>query len=157
MPKDFKPEPSKRFLLVEDVIAAWLNGKTISDKTTKEWTTFEWVHFLRFLPYEMSIEQLTELDDQFHFTHSTNSEIQAEWYTIAIRNQYHDADPFIESFLISVGRRKFLEPIYTEMKQTPEGIEWAREVYIKARPFYHYVSTSTIDELLDVKKTSIQL
>ena len=157
MPEDFKPEPSKRFLLVEDQIAGWLNGKPINIETTNKWSTFEWVHFLRFLPHELSIEQLTELDDQFHFTHSTNSEIQAEWYTIAIRNQYHIADPYIESFLISVGRRKFLEPIYTEMKQTPEGMVWARAIYQKARPFYHYVSISTIDDLLDIKKTSIQL
>lgn len=157
MPKGFNPEPSKRFILVEDEISAWLNGKTISNEITKEWTTFEWVHFLRFLPHELSIDQLNELDGQFHFTHSTNSEIQAEWYTIAIRNQYHDADPYIDSFLIAVGRRKFLEPIYAEMMQTPDGKAWAREVYMKARPNYHYVSVATLDELLDVKKTSIQL
>lgn len=157
MPKGFKPEPSKRFLFVEKVIAEWLNGKPISSETTEDWATFEWLHFLRFLPRELSIDQLSELDNQFYFTQSTNSEIQAEWYTIAIRNQYHEADPFIESFLTAIGRRKFLEPIYTEMIQTPEGMEWAREVYLKARPNYHFVSINTIDELLDVKKTSIQL
>ena len=157
MPKGFKPEPSKRFLLVEKVIAEWLNGKTISNETTKAWTAFEWVHFLRFLPNELSIEQLTELDDQFHFTNSNNSEIQAEWFILAIKNQYHVVDPYLESFLISVGRRKFLEPIYTELIKSPEGTQWAREVYEKARPNYHFVSIATLDELLDVKKTSIKL
>ncbi len=157
MPEDFKPEPSKRFLLVEDVITDWLDGKIIKNETTEEWTTFEWVHFLRFLPDELSIVQLNKLDDQFSFTQSTNSEIQTEWFIISIRNNYHVADPFVESFLITVGRRKFLEPIYTEMIQTHEGIQWARAIYKKARPNYHHISIATLDELLDVKKTSILL
>ena len=157
MPKDFKPALSKRFLLVEEVIAEWLNGKMISNEITQGWSTFEWIHFLRFLPNELSNYQLTELDDQFRFTQSTNSEIQAEWYLLAIKNQYHEADPYLESFLISIGRSKFLEPIYTELIKTPEGMQWAREVYEKARPNYHFISTATLDELLDVKKTSIQL
>jgi len=157
MPKGFKPVPSNRFLAVEEVAAEWLNGKTISNETVENWTTFEWVHFLRFLPNELNIDQITGLDNQFNFTQSTNSEIQTEWYNISIRNQYHVADPYIESFLIEVGRRKFLEPIYNEMIKTPEGIQWAREIYEKARPNYHFISVATLDELLDVKKTSIEL
>lgn len=156
MPKGFKPEPSKRFLFVEDVIAKWLNGNTINSEITEGWTTLEWMHFLRFLPQDLSLDQITELDDQFHFTQSTNSEIQTEWYTLAIKNQYHQADPYIESFLIKVGRRKFLEPIYFALIQTPEGLEWAREVYIKARPNYHFISTSTFDELLAISKKNIE-
>lgn len=157
LPKGFKPEPSQKFLNVEAIIADWLNGKEISDEQTAEWSAFEWVHFLRFLPLELSLKQVTELDNQFHFTKSTNSEIQAAWYLIAIRNKYHVADPEIETFLTHVGRRKFLEPLYSEMVKTPEGLQWAKAVYTKARPNYHYVSVNTLDELMDVKKTSIQL
>jgi len=156
MPEGFKPEPSKKFLYVEKVIADWLNGIPITIEQTANWSTFEWVHFLRFLPEELSIGQLTELDGLFHFTQSTNSEIQAEWYVIAIRNQYHIADTAIENFLTKVGRRKFLELIYTEMVKTPEGKKWAKAVYNRARPNYHFVSANTLDKLLDVKKTSIQ-
>jgi aminopeptidase N len=157
LPAGFKPEISQKFLNVESVIAEWINGTRIRDEQTIDWSTFEWLHFLRFLPLELSKEQMIELDNQFHFTESTNSEIQAEWYTISIRNQYHVADPYIEVFLTQVGRRKFLSPLYEEMIRTPEGKQWAKEVYMKARDNYHFISVNTLDELLDVKKSSIQL
>jgi leukotriene-A4 hydrolase len=47
-----------------------------------------------------------------------------------------------------MGRRKFLKPLYTELAKTPEGLEFARNVYKKARPTYHSVSVNTIDEIL---------
>ena len=134
-----------------------MDGKPISKSVTDKWSTFEWVYFLRFLPEKMPVEKLRELDDEFHFTESTNSEIQAEWYSMAIRNNYKEANPYIEKFLINVGRRKFLEPIYSELVKTPEGKRFAMEVYMKARRNYHFVSVNTLDDLLGVKKTSIQL
>jgi aminopeptidase N len=157
LPAGFKPEPSTKFLAVEMIIAEWVNGTPISNEQTADWSTFEWLHFLRFLPQELNQDQMIELDDQFHFTESTNSEIQAEWYTISIRNQYHVPDPYIEVFLTRVGRRKFLSPLYEEMIKTPEGKQWAKKIYIKARANYHFVSVNTLDELLDVKRSSIEL
>ncbi|MBC7759255.1 MAG: leukotriene A4 hydrolase C-terminal domain-containing protein, partial [Phormidesmis sp. FL-bin-119] len=47
-----------------------------------------------------------------------------------------------------VGRRKFLMPLYKEMVKTPEGKEWAKRIYSKARPNYHSVAYSSVDEIL---------
>jgi hypothetical protein len=38
--------------------------------------------------------------------------------------------------------------------KTPEGKEWAKRVYAKARPGYHAVSINTIDEMLGVNGTA---
>jgi len=157
LPKNYSPPVSSKFIVVEETIGKWLNGQPIPSKTTDKWSTFEWVHFLRFLPKELSLAQLTELDTKFHFTQSTNSEIQGEWYIIAVHNDYRDADPFVESFLIHIGRRKFLEPIYGEMIKTPEGKEWALRIYKQAKPNYHFVSVNTLDAMLGVRKSSIKL
>ena len=54
----------------------------------------------------------------------------------------------LEEFLMDVGRRKYLEPLYKELKKTPEGLAVAKAIYAKARPRYHAVSRGTIDELL---------
>jgi leukotriene-A4 hydrolase len=91
---------------------------------------------------------LLALDEEFHFTQSSNAEIQTAWYPIAIHNQYQHAYPYIEQFLLHVGRRRYLRPIYKEMIKTGEGKAWAKRVYAKARPNYHPVSYTTIDELL---------
>lgn len=121
-------------------------GKPIDQP--KGWTTHQWVGFLRQLKSPMTKEQMTQLDRQFHFTTSTNSEILCQWLEMCIRNDYSEADASLEQFLTSVGRRKFLKPLYAAMAETPEGLEKARKIYAKARPGYHSVSSNTIDEML---------
>ena len=82
----------------------------------------------------------------FSFTDSGNSEILNIWFQIVIKTNYKKADKAMEKFLINVGRRKFLEPIYSElMKYKPNK---AKSIYKKARMNYHSVSTSTIDKIV---------
>jgi hypothetical protein len=58
------------------------------------------------------------------------------------------AYPALENFLTSQGRRKFLKPLYTELARTAEGKQMAKKIYQKARPGYHFVAYTTIDEIL---------
>jgi hypothetical protein len=54
----------------------------------------------------------------------------------------------MEQFLVRVGRRKFLSPIYKELAQTATGLEMAKKIYEKAKPNYHAVSRGTIEGIL---------
>jgi hypothetical protein len=92
---------------------------------------------------------MKELDETFGFTQSGNSEILAAWFQHTIRNNYTAADSVMESFLIRVGRRKFLTPTYRALKESGK-LDQARNIYQKARPNYHSVSTQTMDELLEL-------
>lgn len=56
--------------------------------------------------------------------------------------------PALESFLVKVGRRKFLMPLYSALIATEEGKKTAMDIYKKARGNYHYVSIESLDELL---------
>ena len=67
---------------------------------------------------------------------------------MAIRNHYRAADQRLEEFLISVGRRKYVKPLYEELAKTPEGKERARAIYAKARPGYHPITSATVDAIL---------
>ena len=49
---------------------------------------------------------------------------------------------------MTVGRRKFLQPIYTELAKTDAGMARGRAIYANARPRYHSVSSGTIDGIL---------
>jgi hypothetical protein len=51
-------------------------------------------------------------------------------------------------FLKSVGRRKFLKPIYSELMKTPEGQARARAIYAEARPGYHPIAQTSIDGIV---------
>lgn len=149
LPKTLPRPVSDRFEKVVSSLNDWLAGSELSTLQTKSWSTHEWLHFIKSLPDSIELSQLETLDQSFDFTHSGNSEIQAVWYKLAIEKQYEPAYPEVEKFLIQVGRRKFLTPLYTAMAGTEPGLTMARNIYSQARPNYHAVSRSTIDTILD--------
>lgn len=147
LPEDFAPPQSDRFAKVENALREWKDGANITSMT-QNWTTQEWLHFLNSLPDSLSPTDMQKLDSLGGFTSTGNAEIFDAWGVIAIRNNYEPAFPAIREFLVHTGRRKFLTPLYKEMIKTEEGKAFARSVYEEARPNYHFVSTSTLDDLL---------
>lgn len=149
LPKD-TPQPKSEALVKTEVAAKeWAEGKrAASSLPVKSWTTQEWLHFLRSLPQKLDAKRMAELDREFHLSDSGNSEILADWLLMAIRNGYQPAYPKLDRFLMEVGRRKYIKPLYQELAKTPQGKEHAKSVYAKARPGYHPIAVATIDDLL---------
>ncbi len=154
LPENSPRPASPEFARVEKEIDSWRNGKPAAELNIRNWTTHHWLHFLRNLPGELSQRQLAELDQQFQLTQSQNSEILCAWLLKAIPNNYAPARPQLEAFLESVGRRKFLAPLYRALAGTEGGLEQARRIYRKARPGYHPVAYHTIDRILGVNAGS---
>ncbi len=145
----FVEPTSDRLVLVEKAAADWSTGRTPADRlATGEWSTQEWLHFLRALPEKLPVDRLGELDTAFGLTGRENAEIAALWLLMAVRNGYRPADARLEAFLTSIGRRKFLIPIYRELIRTPDGLARARAIYARARPFYHPIAVESVDRLL---------
>ena len=139
---------SNRFELVDAAVKSIQEGNAANTIKTKDWTTHEWLHFIRHLPQDLDQKAMKELDDTYIFTKSGNSEIAAAWYELSIYNGYSaNILPNIEDFLVTVGRRKFLTPLYTAFKESDQ-LETAKSIYKKAKPNYHSVSTQTMDKLL---------
>ena len=115
---------------------------------TKGWTTHEWLHFLRKMPKPLTKEQMAALDKTYHFTQSGNSEISNLWFVMAVAASYEGAYPEMEKFLSSVGRRKFLEPLYEEMMSTGKQ-DMAKHIYEKYKMNYHPLAQSTLDKLIN--------
>ena len=132
---------SDAFTRVEEQAVRWRKGQAIE---TRRWSTQEWLHFLRTL----ETPDLARLDREFHFSQTGNAEILCQWLQLSIRAHYEPAFPLLEKFLCSVGRRKFLKPLYGEMLETPEGTDLARNIYRRARPGYHYIARNTLDGMI---------
>ena len=115
---------------------------------TKGWTTHEWLHFLRKMPKPLTKEQMAALDKTYHFTQSGNSEIANLWFVMAVAASYEGAYPEMEKFLSSVGRSKFLEPLYEEMMSTGKQ-DMAKHIYEKYKMNYHPLAQSTLDKLIN--------
>lgn len=124
------------------------SGTPAKSLNTNGWTTHHWMYFLRSLNDSLDLKKMAELDATFNFTNSGNSEIQCEWYQHAIASNYEIAFPAMEKFLMHVGRRKFLKPLYTALSKTPQGLQMGKAIYKKARPGYHAVAAQTIDGIL---------
>ena len=111
---------------------------------TSGWTTHQWLHFLRTL----NEPDMARLDREFRLSDSGNSEILHQFLLMAVKADYAPALPKVDRFLNSVGRRKFLKPMYSELMKTPEGAGRAQEIYARARAGYHPIAQATIDALV---------
>lgn len=145
------PKPvSDLFVPVDEAAKSW-GAAGAKSPNTREWNTHQWLHFLRAFPADLGRPRMESLDRSFRFTRSANSEILSQWLLMAVRNQYEPAFPRLEQFLTSVGRRKFLKSLYEELVKTPAGRKRAEAIYAKARPGYHPIAVSTIDQILGRK------
>jgi aminopeptidase N len=133
---------------VEASVKGFAGGGSAESLGARSWSTQEWQHFLDNLPEKLTAAQLQDLDRTYRLTGSGNSEILFSWLRIAIRNNYRPAMPALERFLMSQGRRKFLRPLYEDLMKQDWGRAEARRIYARARPTYHTVSTSTLDQTL---------
>jgi len=129
---------------VEVEAERWQLGHQID---TSKWNTQLWLHFLRTLKNP----DLARLDREFHLTEAGNSEILHQWLLMAVRAQYEPAYSKMERFLVTVGRRKYLKPLYTELMKTPEGQQRARRIYRSARAGYHPIAQTTLDAIVNVQ------
>ena len=136
---------------VDMEVAKFENGVSPQKLSTKDWSTHHWLHFLRSLPAPLAIDQMSQLDETFQFTASGNSEITHDWMLHVISARYQPGMKKLEQFLTEQGRRKFLEPLYSQLVSTEQGKQIALRIYEKARPGYHFVSRDTIDALLGLK------
>lgn len=144
------PQPkSDAFVKTETAAKDFTDEKLAAkDIQASGWTTQEWLSFLKALPENTSAEKMSELDAAFNFTKSGNSEIAFQWLLMSIKNKYSAADARLEEFLTTIGRRKFVKPLYDELAKTPEGKTRAKAIYAKARPGYHPITQATVDAIL---------
>ncbi len=134
---------------------------------TTGFTTHHWLHLLRQLhtradgsPGRLSRDEMAGLDARFGFTQTQNAEIACDWFVLAIQSDYRPAYQAMHDFLLKVGRRKFLMPIYEALlaqyvvrdgKYEPafaQGKEMATEIFLQAEPGYHSVAARSLRELL---------
>ena len=149
LPANAPRSESEALTRVERQAARWADGETAAAALgSDDWTTQEWLHFLKSVPETLTAQQMTELDDTFGFTEVGNSEVAHQWLLTAVRNQYAPASGRLETYLVGIGRRKLIKPLYDELVKTPAGRARAAAIYERARPGYHPIAVSSIDEVV---------
>jgi len=154
IPDNAREISSAQFTKIENFVATIDVSVLANDLRldSMNWTTQEWVHFINKLPENGQVPLMIGIDQLHQLKNCGNAEIMTAWFVKAIKNGYKGVREPMADFLIQIGRRKFLRPIYTELSKNVDDKDFALTVYKEARPNYHSISYNTIDEILGYKE-----
>jgi leukotriene-A4 hydrolase len=145
-----QPAPAA-FAEVDAAAADYPATHAVDPEAWARWSTAERLRLLAKLPKQLTAAQLGDLDVHLGLSHSGNAEILFAWLELALANRYDPAVPVAEKFLASVGRRKFVLPLFEElMGQGEWGQPIARRIYAQTRAGYHAVTQGCVDEVVGV-------
>jgi aminopeptidase N len=146
-----RPDP-QAFAAVDAALKRFNGGGAASAVPYKSWNTAERLRFLDGISRKMSKPRLAELDRAFELSESNNAETLFAWLQLAIANRYEPVVPAAERFLATMGRRKFVLPLFQSlMAQGTWGRPIATRIYARTRSTYHSVTTNSVDKALAPK------
>jgi aminopeptidase N len=138
------------FAAVDAAAAQYPASHQVDPEYWAGWTTAERLRLLAKLPKELTHDQLHDLDAHLGLSGSGNAEILFAWLELALANRYDPAVPAAETFLGTVGRRKFVQPLFeTLMGEGEWGQPIARRIYAKTRSGYHAVTQGSVDKVVN--------
>ncbi len=143
-----KADP-QAFAAVDAASAAFASGAAPDVAAWNSYNTDERLRFLNRLPRTLDKARLDALATTFALGSTTNNEVLFAWLDLATRNRYDPAVPALTAFLTSVGRGKFVRPLYkTLYADTAWGRPIAVRLYAQARPMYHPLVTRDVDKMM---------
>ncbi len=151
LPDNCPVPDSPEFRKVDVQRNAFLKGTPAQKLEVDGWTTHHWLHFFQGMPKTLSPAQMINLDKAFGFSASGNSEILFVWFKKSIDQWYKPAFPALKHFLLTVGRAKFVVPLYSALQKTKAGKKKALAIYRQARKGYHPVTYRAVDKILAYK------
>ena len=124
--------------------AGWAVGSRPDVSVGAAWSPEEWQLYLQDLPRPMDVRDCRWLDETFNLTARGNYEVLVEWLTIAAASAYLPALPRVREVLSTIGRMKYLKPLYKALMLTPETAAFAREVFAQVSESYHPLSRASV-------------
>lgn len=137
LPSNTPTFTSVRLQWILDLSGGWKEGKRPSLEAVASWIPEELLIYLQNLPRLMSEEECRWLDNTFKLTGQGNYEILVEWLTIAASSNYAPAFDRIREVLTTVGRMKYIRPLYKALGGHLESSELGREVFAAVKESYH--------------------
>ncbi len=128
--------------------ARFPEGARPSTSEVARWTPAEKLVYLQRIPRPAPPAACAALDGLLGLSSQGNWELLAEWLAIAAASDYEPAFPRLREVLASVGRMKYLRPLYNALGATPRTRALAREVYAGAKPRMHVLSRRAVESVL---------
>ncbi|MDE2141891.1 MAG: M1 family metallopeptidase [Elusimicrobia bacterium] len=147
------PEGAPRFVSpklqeLESLASAWTKGTRPDAAALRRRPPTELLIFLQKLPKAMSPEDCAWLDENLALTGRGNHEILVQWLCLAAASGYEPAFGRIRALLSTVGRMKYVRPLYQALGRTEAGRRLARDVFAAAAPSYHSLTRRAAESAL---------
>ena len=96
----------------------------------------------------LSAERSQELGTAYGLVESQNVELKTAFYLIALRSQDRASYQGVADLLGSVGRMKFVRPLYRALNKVDRSL--AVKTFEKNRDFYHPICRAMVEKDLGV-------
>lgn len=133
---------------LEAMAKGWSDGVRPQVAEAKAWAPSDWQIYLQALPQVLSQEECQWLDENFALTDQGNCEILCDWLVIAAGSNYEPSFARIRSFLGSVGRMKYLKPLYSTLQAGEATRAMAAEVFAENAGSYHPIARAGLERIL---------
>jgi leukotriene-A4 hydrolase len=127
----------------------WAEGARPTPADVAGWSPNELQVYLRHLPRALDAASCRWLDETLHLTARGNYEILVEWLVIAAGSDYEPVFGRVREVLLTVGRMKYLRPLFGALGKHPRTRALAREIYAAAAPSYHILSRRVVESVME--------
>jgi len=149
MPEFAVAPESDAFEQVDAWRQRWQAGEIeLNALPVNQWSVYQWLHFLIGLEGQLDADTMAEMDAVFGLIAQRNYEILFQWLMRSVEAEYAPGIERLETFLLTVGRNKFVQPLYAALAASDWGHEWAIEVYQRAAPAYHPLTRQAAERAL---------
>ncbi len=150
IPENSPVSQSEELLSTQTLAANWESGARPDPEVVSSWSPELWLIYLHDIPKKMSADECAWLDTTFHLSENKNAEILHSWLVIAASSAYAPAFDQIDKFLGSMGRMKFLKPLYRALSEGEETLDLAHKIFAKYADSYHPIARGGLEQILKI-------
>eukprot|EP01128_Nolandella_sp_AFSM9_P008971 TRINITY_DN5613_c0_g1_i1.p1 TRINITY_DN5613_c0_g1~~TRINITY_DN5613_c0_g1_i1.p1 ORF type:complete len:611 (+),score=199.03 TRINITY_DN5613_c0_g1_i1:354-2186(+) len=146
-------EVASTTLANEWVSASEKNEGTFPTTSVDGWKSLQIQVFLdrlREAKEPLTKEAVAALDSVYSFSSSSNMEMKFRFFLIAIRSEYAPALDAAVAFVTSIGRMKYVRPLYRALFASEIGKAVAVETFKEKRGVYHSICSNMVAKDLNV-------
>lgn len=151
LPESVPTFPSTYYENVREIHQKWKEGQRDLSSEVRNWKVQQKVLFLEELPKPQSKIDCAILVKLFDIENTQNTEILLPYLCLAASSGYEPVYPRIRVFLSTIGRNKYLKPLYRALNGNESTKYLARDLFEQNKPKYHSVARLAVEKILGMK------
>ncbi len=134
---------------IDELTREWALGEISSAALpASDWSPQGVVRFINGLPFDLSEQQLAELDAALGLSKSGNAEIARSWFIQVAKRRHQPAYAAMEVYVSHYGRMRLIEPVYEALYNNGHDQPLAKSLFAQNQAQYHPATRDAIKKVL---------